>query len=1582
MFDRNTQVPPVDLNSIIAEAARRISDAITGDRAAFYTVFGRSTTLDSLLDQWAASGIPIDGLQIVSGDALPGLDGAYDAERDLIFLSSTLVDEASTERQVDVLIEELAHRLDAYLGVETSGDEGRALSTVLRGEPLPETLDDETIVDLPGYGPILVEAATSISDSGGYEGSSQILPLETAAGSTINYYYQHYSIPDRFILRYEGRNVYDTGFTGGSRSGSIELPPGNATELQVIVATDNQGTAWNYRVSAEGNECEDTAPWRITAQGDGFERNPATDYCETTGTITVGRVLGADPLINVAGTSAAAYNQTQLKVTGGTVYSAIGAIPESLFSADFDLNFGSGEASLSNISSGTFKLAGLDVDFKSMKLLSDKMAFDVLFRLPDEATGLIVDTVDFFDDALRITASGATPVLGFRLDPPGKHKFDLAGFLEVEASNLAIEYRGAEDALRLQAKLALANKNFGKTDSAFKGLEADLSGPNYIEVDTDGKVEVIGSLKASGEIGLVKGWSLKELALNINTKSNEVGGSATLGTPFGLKFGEGAEAKAEVEFLYDPFQLDKVGLGIDNLNKPIPAYPAFFFQKIGGSVDNFAPANPKDVEGTFTIGASLGPQIAGTSLAKSTFDAKVSAKSFTGGITSDILTANFTLDWGVFSTDLGTFTLIKDVSTATLDWSKGEFSFVGTSDILDGFAVRTGGFKADSSFNFSMWGSTQLSIPNFVPTFGGTKIANSNLAVSFTNDSNYANDYAAGWGQYTVNTWWDTYNITLGLRVNFDGSVERIGAGNIPKTSSWFIEDGRDYVMLTAHWENPSTTTELQVIMPDGTVITEDEFSVNKMTVVEEFSSDTSRTVIIGTPEEGTWDLEVVDDTGLGTVFYEASGAVESPEFEFTGTPQAAGNGLWEFGFDAVTHNAATSVTFYYDDDLSELDGKYAGQLALTTGSGNFVWDSTGVVPDDYFLYAMVDDGEGPIVFAETDVAVSAGSAADLSVEISSSTADPRAGDTVTYQVQIKNLSPDTAFGATALLDLSDDLSITTSSIPSSGSDFSDYSFDVGDIAGLSDLTFTIEAEIDGGVGAGAFLGADVYVMADTYDPEAENDSTGLQMVAAGDPPGSRSTSLSVDSKLDLLADVIVNDTFVYTVSVTNQDTTATASNVELRESATGLTLHSSTLGGVRTGSGFVVAVGSLAPGESKDVQFTATAERIGTARTTSVVSADGFETTITDNEELGVLSVLGALPDQADLSLTLDVVGPDDDGNLEATVSLTNDGPGVASDVEVEVRLPQGVIVESQSMIQGTFDETTGVWALGNLRDSLTRDLVLSLSGTGSRSMEAEVVSVSEVDPDSAPNDGEGDDYAQAVLAFAGSGGGGRAQSQSPLSPQGNFNEEWYLANNPDVAAAVHRGEFGSGWHHYVLFGQSEGRTSGEPLDYGVFNEGHYLAMHPDVAMAVEQGVFGSGWQHYQLFGMEEGRLLGPPEGYDGFNEEYYLANNPDVAVAVREGTVFGTGWQHYELFGRNEGRSDDMPDGYGVFDELGYLAFYSDVGSAVESGVFGSGWHHYQTYGAQEGRAPDPYDVFDEPMAGIGVQGVAPSTAEADLA
>jgi hypothetical protein len=112
-----------------------------------------------------------------------------------------------------------------------------------------------------------------------------------------------------------------------------------------------------------------------------------------------------------------------------------------------------------------------------------------------------------------------------------------------------------------------------------------------------------------------------------------------------------------------------------------------------------------------------------------------------------------------------------------------------------------------------------------------------------------------------------------------------------------------------------------------------------------------------------------------------------------------------------------------------------------------------------------------------------------------------------------------------------------------------------------------------------------------------------------------------------------------------------------------------------------------------------------------------------------------------------------------------------------------------------------------------------------------------------------------------------------------GGFDAQYYLAHNPDVAAA------GVDPHaHYDTFGWHEGRN---PNAY--FDAAGYLAHYADVAAAGVDPL-----QHYEMFGWKEGR--DPSASFDTLG---YLAANPDVAAAHVNPL------DHYLQFGVHEGRA-----------------------------------------------------------------------------
>ncbi|MCW8087802.1 alpha/beta hydrolase family protein [Sabulicella glaciei] len=152
--------------------------------------------------------------------------------------------------------------------------------------------------------------------------------------------------------------------------------------------------------------------------------------------------------------------------------------------------------------------------------------------------------------------------------------------------------------------------------------------------------------------------------------------------------------------------------------------------------------------------------------------------------------------------------------------------------------------------------------------------------------------------------------------------------------------------------------------------------------------------------------------------------------------------------------------------------------------------------------------------------------------------------------------------------------------------------------------------------------------------------------------------------------------------------------------------------------------------------------------------------------------------------------------------------------------------------------------------------------------------------------------------------------------NPAPLFDRDFYLARNPDVAAAGVDAQT-----HYEQFGWREGRDPD-----AAFKTSFYLASNPDVAAA---GV--NPLEHYSIYGWREGR---DPNPY--FDPDFYRASNPDVAAAGVEPLL------HYQLWGWMEGR-DPGPS----FSTSRYLAANPDV---LAAGVDPLG--HYLQFGIEEGR------------------------------
>lgn len=163
-------------------------------------------------------------------------------------------------------------------------------------------------------------------------------------------------------------------------------------------------------------------------------------------------------------------------------------------------------------------------------------------------------------------------------------------------------------------------------------------------------------------------------------------------------------------------------------------------------------------------------------------------------------------------------------------------------------------------------------------------------------------------------------------------------------------------------------------------------------------------------------------------------------------------------------------------------------------------------------------------------------------------------------------------------------------------------------------------------------------------------------------------------------------------------------------------------------------------------------------------------------------------------------------------------------------------------------------------------------------------------------------------------------------------FNVNWYLQQNPDIAAAVNAGLIDA-QTHFNLYGRFEDRSP-SPL----FDPASYLESNPDIAEAVSAGLINA-YDHFVNFGINEGRNPTPL-----FDPQFYLQQNPDVAQAM--GNTPAAAVQHFLNWGVNE------PRGINPSIHLGaYLQSNPDVAEAARFSLI-TAFDHFATFGITEPR------------------------------
>ncbi len=185
---------------------------------------------------------------------------------------------------------------------------------------------------------------------------------------------------------------------------------------------------------------------------------------------------------------------------------------------------------------------------------------------------------------------------------------------------------------------------------------------------------------------------------------------------------------------------------------------------------------------------------------------------------------------------------------------------------------------------------------------------------------------------------------------------------------------------------------------------------------------------------------------------------------------------------------------------------------------------------------------------------------------------------------------------------------------------------------------------------------------------------------------------------------VAVNSTVTFTETVTNSGASAAAGTIFRVALPTGLvnaTIASGgTSGTITNGNVASLSLGTIAAGGSATVTITGSASQVGTLAINPGVSSTTFDANYADNQITQSVTVTPAASTAADLAIA-ETASPSTPTVGTATtfvIYVTNNGPGIATNVRVNNFLPAGATLVSFTPTQGATPVVNGTLVTENL--------------------------------------------------------------------------------------------------------------------------------------------------------------------------------------------------------------------------------------------------------------------------------------------
>ncbi|MEG4318478.1 MULTISPECIES: CARDB domain-containing protein [unclassified Microcoleus] len=969
-----------------------------------------------------------------------------------------------------------------------------------------------------------------------------------------------------------------------------------------------------------------------------------------------------------------------------------------------------------------------------------------------------------------------------------KLDLNLLDLIDIKPINLAMRYVQPNDTLKLKGEVTLPD---------LFNVRANFTDDNFIQISKSG-IDVKGELYIP-ELPIIPNLlKLEETKLSIDTIEKKVEGEGVIFFPViekGIVAGIGLKNK----------KLDSATLGVSGLNIPIGT-TGLSLQKLKGTIGNIADIEKLDLDEIKKLKFGLQANIT-DKLPKQ----KLELPDWTGG---NFVGQLIDIDAG-FKVNKDSFTLeggIKLISDQVrgkgaielngeleLNWNNKTLSSGDKGlniSVFGDFVKGKSDFKLDSNFNFNSQGKGNVKFPQIsldAPilgkvNFGGVPLAEGEFRIDYSNNNDLSDDVIQAYGKLPSVVipipFRDPIVITPDATVKVflappkDGGLQvQASLGNaLPKTSSFTITPNTQWLIMNANWDAANTNVPVQVKTPSGTIINESEFAANNIAIVDSLTTSTTKAVIVPNPTSGIWDIKVANPAGLGNVQYNAFRDSKAPTVQVTNVatdvkernlsnlPTDNSGQNVTINYNAFDADSQAKVSFFYDTDNQGFNGILIKDgLDETDGTGSFNWNTEGVPAGDYYVYAMVVDDNNPPVFSYSPNSVRVSEAADLSVTKTANADTATVGNNLTYTVSVTNKGTSNAKEVTLIDTLPEGVEFISASVNPSQKSGNELTFDLGNLNNgeAKTIKVTVTPPKTGNITGSA------QVTSKTFDSDATND---IAVLTTSVKPVSTDLSITTTGTPTT---VNLGDKLTYNLTVTNNSPTKATDVTLTNELPSGLkdvSITSSKGGTTKNNNGIVTAeLGNLNTSESATVTINATSIAAGTFSNTASVTSKEADLESANNTLTQRTRVNSKNPDPADLELiqTVDNPNPNVGEQVNITLALTNKGAGIASSINITNLLPPGLNFVSATPEQGRYDNSKGVWDVGNMKDNLTRTLKITAIVTAPNSTTnlAAVTAVNEPDPNPLNN------QASLTINPIGNGGSTPGQKVSILGTSGNDN-------------------------------------------------------------------------------------------------------------------------------------------------------------------------------------------------------------------